>query len=237
MRSRIDARGRSCPGAGGRGSRRRSPRRSIGQYALGMLWIDHVIYGVEDLEAARSRFESEYGLPVVDGGMHPGGTRNAVVLCQDGATYVELLAVHDPMGPTARWLSEMLAEGDRWCGWAVRTDDIEKVAVRLGIATRPGSIQRADGTVGPWTVAGNRQAAAESHLPFFIDYGASRPVRTAPPNAPLAVAWVEVGGERGRVSEWRGSDLPGVRVIAGTPGLRAVGLAMPGGEIELRLGQ
>jgi hypothetical protein len=202
-----------------------------------MLWIDHVIYGVQNLEVARSRFASDYGLPVVDGGIHPGGTRNAVVLCQDGTTYVELLAIHDPTGPTARWLSEMLAEGDRWCGWAVRTDDIEQVAARLGIPTRPGSIQRADGTVGSWTVAGNRRPAADSYLPFFIDYGASLPVRPALPNAPLAVAWVEVAGESGRLSEWLGSDVPRVRVVAGTPGVRAVGLAMPVGEIEVRGGQ
>jgi Glyoxalase-like domain len=172
----------------------------------------------------------------VDGGTHPGGTRNAVVLCQDGATYVELLTVHDPIGPMARWLSQMLAGGDRWCGWAVRTDDIEKVAARLGVSTHPGSIERADGTVGSWTVAGNRRTAADSYLPFFIDYGASPPIRTAPPNAPLAVAWIEVTGERDRLSEWLGSEVPGVRVIAGTPGMRAVGLATHGDEIELRLG-
>jgi hypothetical protein len=66
-----------------------------------MWWIDHVIRGVQDLESAGGRLEMEYGLPPSDGGIHPGGARNAVVACQDGTTYIEFLAVHDPAGPTA----------------------------------------------------------------------------------------------------------------------------------------
>jgi hypothetical protein len=201
-----------------------------------MLWIDHVIYGVQDLERARGRFETEYGLPVLDGGIHPGGTRNAVVACRDDTTYIELLAVRDPARPMARWLSRVIADGDRWCGWALRTDDIDGVAARLGIATRPGSIESADGTVGSWTLASiEPRTSAEAHLPFFIDYGPSRRLPGAPPGAPLAIAWVEVGGEPGRLAEWFGGEVHGIRLVGGEPGIHAVGLAMSEGEIEIRL--
>jgi hypothetical protein len=196
------------------------------------LWIDHVIYGVQDLELARVRFLAEYGLSTIDGGIHPGGTRNAVVVCQDGTSYIELLAVHDPAGPTARWLSGMTADGDRWCGWALRTDDIDGVAARLGVSARPGSIERADGTTESWTVAGIERRK-EAHLPFFIEYGPSRRLREWTPGSPLTIDWVEVGGDPGRLIDWLGGDVPGVRLVGGKPEVRAVGLAMSSGKIEI----
>ena len=55
--------------------------------------IGQVILGVQDLDAAASRFES-LGLAVVDGGVHPGlGTANRVVPL--GSSYLELLGVVD----------------------------------------------------------------------------------------------------------------------------------------------
>jgi hypothetical protein len=59
------------------------------------LWVDHIVYAVDDLEAAAERLRREFGFASVVGGRHPGwGTANRIVPL--GREYVELVAVVDP---------------------------------------------------------------------------------------------------------------------------------------------
>ena len=77
---------------------------------------------------------------MLDGGVHPGvGTANRVIPL--GEQYLELLGVVAPDEARAseygRALLRATEHGDRIVRWSLRTDDIEGVAVRLGITVEP----------------------------------------------------------------------------------------------------
>jgi glyoxalase-like protein len=204
--------------------------------------IDHVVYGVQDLEAAGSRVKQELGLDSAPGGRHPGwGTGNRIVPL--GESYIELLAAVDraeaAQDPLGQALLVAVAEGDRFLGWCVSTDDIQGVAARLGLPVSVGTRERPDGTVLRWRTAGLDGAIAEPSLPFFITWDVPQelhPGRTAVNHVvrPEGIAWLEVGGDAVRLNEWlEGSRLP-VRVVGGPPGVLAAGIATQSGEIVLR---
>ena len=107
-------------------------------------------------DAATRRFE-RMGLSVLDGGRHPGvGTANRVIPL--GRQYVELLGVVDEQAAQAteygRSLLARTKDRDRLVRWSLRTDDIESVARRLGLAVQPRSRVRPDGVRLTWRAAG-----------------------------------------------------------------------------------
>jgi hypothetical protein len=204
--------------------------------------IDHVVYGVQDLEAAASRIREELGLGSVVGGRHPAwGTGNRVVPL--GPAYIELLAVLDrnkaEENEFGRSLLEGVAGGDRFLGWCVSTDDVEAVAARLDLTLSTGERERPDGAVLRWRSAGLDRAMAEPSLPFFTTWDIPpelHPGRAEADHAvkPQGIAWLEIGGDALRLNDWLdGTELP-VRVIGGPPGVLAVGIAAEPDEIVLR---
>src|SRR5262249_52863075 len=114
----------------------RSPHQVYVRKGEEMMQIDHVVYGVQDLEAAAARFRERYGLLSVPGGVHPAwGTGNRIVPL--GPSYIELLGVMDQDTASQSFLGRDLqartANGDRLVGWCVRTDDLDATAARLGL--------------------------------------------------------------------------------------------------------
>ena len=108
--------------------------------------IDHVMYGVRDLEEARSRFQHSYGLTAVSGGVHPdAGTAN-VILPVGNDQYVELITVVDPQPehPLARAIAcaHDLAGTDRALilGYGIypQNPHARFPAVTITVATRSG---------------------------------------------------------------------------------------------------
>ena len=188
--------------------------------------LDHVIYGTADLDVAQRRIEAELGLEVLPGGHHVGqGSHNRIVPLGDG--YLELMAIDDPgeaaTNPFGQVLLEVLAV-ERLVGWAVLVDDIEAVAARNGT---PIYTVRRD-TLGA-SVTGVQEALREPTLPFFIGANA-RGTRPGTARDAGGLTWIEVAGDEARLREWLGgAELP-VRVVAGDPAVRAMGI----GEREFR---
>jgi Glyoxalase-like domain len=189
--------------------------------------IDHVIYAAADLDAAAARVEEVLGVAAVPGGRHDGlGTHNRIVPL--GGGYLELLAVADaqearrsPLGSAV--LERIARTGDGLMGWAVAVDDVAPVAARLGSAI--STIARSGLTA---RLTGVAEAMREPALPFFIarDPGIADPSGRGGPG----IAWLEVAGDGERLRGWLdGAALP-VRVVAGAPGVRAMGV----GDRELR---
>ena len=123
---------------------------------------------------AAHEFELEHGLSSIEGGRHPGwGTANRIVPL--GESYLELVAVVDQDeakgSAFGRWVAAVDAEsGSRPFGWAVRTNDLDEVAHRLGRPTEGGSRVTPEGHVLRWRAAALDQPAAEPSLPFFIEW-------------------------------------------------------------------
>ena len=184
--------------------------------------IDHVIYAAEDVGAAAERFAIELGLPAVPGGRHEGhGTHN--VLVPLGGGYLEVLGVADEQEARASdfgrgLLARLERGGEGWLTWVVAVPDVDAVAARLGT---PITTLRREGLSARLT--GVAQAMAEPCLPFFV----SRDRGVADPGASAVgpgIAWLELAGDAARVERWLDAAALPLRIVDGTPELRAVGI-------------
>ena len=211
---------------------------------MSCVWIDHVIYAVDDLDAAGATMFDREGLASVPGGRHEGwGTANRIVPL--GETYLELIAVVDveeaERSEFGRAVRRALTEDHPLVGWVVATDDIDAVAKRLDLEVEEKSREADDGSTLTWRLAGLERAAKTGALPFFVQWDV--PPEQHPGAAdvrhdadPRGIAWVEVSAkEPDEVREWLGDDaqdLP-VRITDGDPGLAAAAIDTGGGEIVL----
>jgi hypothetical protein len=184
--------------------------------------IDHIVIGVRDLDNAEAQFEDRYGLTTIGGGRHPGwGTANRLIPL--GAAYLELVTVVDQAeadnSDFGRWVSAML-EGKSRLGWAVRTDDLDGTAARLGLEVAEGSRRSRGGDMLQWRLAGVAQAARDSSLPFFIQWGASTPLpggATVVHRAgDVVLGELTINGNEQRLHEWLGTSSLPIRVMPGT---------------------
>jgi hypothetical protein len=206
--------------------------------------IDHVIIAVNDLDTAAQRLRERFGLNAGGGGTHPMGTANLGIPLKP-PQYLELLAIGDKeiasANPFGKLVMEKLAGGDCLLGWAVSAEDIEAQGERLNRRVVPGEIRLPDGNVGRWqnVFAGIDEFEA---LPFFIRYQGDntdrrldeRYAKSNSPARPGAIAWLEVGGDRQRLLDWLGTDTLPLRFVDGSPGLHAVAIESPNGEIVIR---
>ena len=207
-----------------------------------MLRVDHVVFAVRDLDAAATRVLQELGLASVPGGTHPRwGTANRIIPL-DGTQYLELLSVVDPAVASTthlgRSLQGLTADGDAWFAMCLATDAIDAVAGRLSLDVVPGSRTLPDGRTVSWRGAGIDDPARTPDLPFFItwDAGAPHPGATPVdhPCGATGIAWVEVDGDQARFTDWVEGAPLSVRLHAGEPGVRAVALLTPGGQLVWR---
>lgn len=131
--------------------------------------IDHVAIAVADVAGAAREMETRYGLASLEGGRHPGwGTANRIVPLGD--TYLELVSVIDEAEAResvfGRWVASGASERGHAIGWAVRTDEIDAVARRLGVTVRAGSRAMPGGELLQWRSTGMEEAAAGRIAPF-----------------------------------------------------------------------
>lgn len=199
-----------------------------------------MLLAVTDLTAAARAIEARHGLASVEGGRHPGwGTANRIVPL--GETYLELIAVVDPAEAAGSafgsWVAAGATPAGRPLGWAVRTEDLDDVAGRLGLAVAAKSRKDASGRTLRWRVAGIEQAAAEPSLPFFLEWGDGTPFPgRAPvthPAGAVEIAGLELDGDGERVEHWLGSHSLPIGVSAGAPAVARVILTGTGGEFAL----
>jgi hypothetical protein len=187
--------------------------------------IDHVICATSNLDEAAAQIESELGLSSVAGGRHEGlGTHNRIVPLGDGS-FIELLAIADAQEAKASPLGAAvlagIARGEGLFGWAVAVEDVGLVAARLG--TPVSTVGRQGMTA---SLTGLTESFNEPYLPFFIQRVAAR----FSPDAARSIDWIEVAGDARRLERWLGEIVLPVRVLDGSPGVRAV--AVEGRELR-----
>ncbi|HEX4719539.1 MAG TPA: VOC family protein [Thermoleophilaceae bacterium] len=170
----------------------------------------------------------DHGLASVEGGRHPAwGTANRIVPLGDA--YLELIAVVNEATAArsafGRWVAA--APQGQPFGWAVRTDDIDAVAARLGIEVVAGSRVSASGALLSWRLAGTDEAAAEPFLPFFIEWGEGTPLPGNVAQATTRIEELRLMGDAERLAAWLGPHELPVTIRAGMP--TVIGLALSGG--------
>jgi hypothetical protein len=205
--------------------------------------IDHAIIAVNDLEHSTRHLRERFGLVALPGGTHPTGTANRVIPLQP-PQYIELLGVGQQELLRSHQFGERLLHrlslGDSLLGWAVRVDDIDAEASRLGRTAIPGQWNGPDGQVDRWH---NVFADFEDFdaLPFFISYATNNADiqqaqydEAASPANPGAISRLVVGGDRERLLSWLGTDSLPLNHVEAPPGLHAVVIESPSGEIVIR---
>jgi hypothetical protein len=204
--------------------------------------IDHIVYGVFDLEAGIADLERRLGVRAAAGGRHPGrGTHNAL-LGLGGGTYLEIIArdpgQEHPAGPLPFALERLTAP--RLVGWAIRVQGIDGfVEGARASGYDPGEVRemsrlRPDGVRLAWRAAQNPPAGPGFPIPFVIDWLDSAHPSEA---APAGVTLVRIAAVHPDPNSLRPAlEALGIEVTVAegpVPALVAT-LDTPGGRVELR---
>ena len=156
-----------------------------------MLYLDHIMYAVPDLENSMAEIASITGIVPSNGGVHPGnGTRNALLGLSD-SSYLEIIGP-DKKQNLENTLGELLVSkntsGIR--AWAVAVSDlalVADVAQDLGFRVRERkemSRKTPEGSLLEWELL---FLDGGPLLPFFIDWkGSEHPARKAPSGCGLS---------------------------------------------------
>ena len=156
-----------------------------------MLYLDHIMCAVPDLEDSMAEIASITGIVPSNGGVHPGnGTRNALLGLSD-SSYLEIIGP-DKKQNLENTLGELLVSkntsGIR--AWAVAVSDlaaVANVAQGLGFRVRDRkemSRKTPEGSLLEWELL---FLDGGPLLPFFIDWkGSEHPARKAPSGCGLS---------------------------------------------------
>jgi hypothetical protein len=198
--------------------------------------LDHIILAVRDLDVAAGSLEREHGLTSYFGGTHPHwGTANRIVPL--GTSYLELLAVVDDRTAAAsdvgRWVADGASVHGAPIGWAVRPDDFDATAQRLGLTAHTGSRTRPDGVVVRWRMAGIEHAFREPQLPFFIEWTDVATYPGAAQGLDVHIESVELEGSAAKLDTWLGEHALSLDIRPGRAGVRRVVLTYHGAEVVL----
>jgi Glyoxalase-like domain len=124
--------------------------------------------------------------------------------------------------------------------WSIRTGQIDLEAQRLGLQPERRQRIRPDGSRLRWQAAGIEPALEHPWLPFFMQWDdpAEFPgfLRVEHPLGACTLARIELATpDPARLATWTAgaADLP-IREVAGPPGIPAIAIATPDGEVVLR---
>jgi hypothetical protein len=166
------------------------------------LWgLDHIIIGVNNLEAATRTFQEDLGLAVSGGGIHPtGGTANRIIVIGD--TYLELITVRD-RAEAQQSMLDRLAKGDGYLNFVLASNDIyadSQAMIERGISIigpNAGELRSANDRRRSWIRTDVERADLAQHYPFLIQHDSSGEERrrrlagwSTPPQHPLGATRV-----------------------------------------------
>ena len=204
------------------------------------LHIDHIVWGVDDLDRAAAQVQERYGLASVPGGRHPGwGTANRIIPL--GPSYLELIAVADAgeaaADPVGSGYARHIQAATGLMLWCLATDELDAVAARLDLPIEAKSRVLPDGTSLGWRLVGLPAALDNPSLPFFIEWDVSPErhpgrMRAGHAAATEGIASVTVGADPSELSAWLGGASLPVR-LAGPPGVNSVTVATARGDIVI----
>ncbi len=156
---------------------------------ISALMLDHLVYGVPDLERAVDEMERQVGVRPASGGTHAGGLTHNALLSLGPGSYLEIIASvpgNDAPAGALPFGLEKLAE-PRLVTWAVAVDDIEeRIEAARTAGYDPGAMMAGgrdlrDGSHLGWQLAVRQEPAGDGIVPFLIHWMSEpHPSVTAP---------------------------------------------------------
>lgn len=139
--------------------------------------IDHLLYGVRNLQEGMDYIHKLTGVKPVIGGSHPGlGTHNALMGLGNNI-YFEIIAPDPEQEVERTWMDLNQLEKPKLFRWAATTQDVTAVkkkglvgGIDIG-AVKSGSRYKPDGSLLEWTLSDPNVNLADGLIPFFIDWG------------------------------------------------------------------
>lgn len=203
--------------------------------------LDHIMWGVSDLDEGIDYIKENTGVGAVIGGQHPNrGTRNALIALGE-RQYLEILAP-DPAQPDLTEGRVAVLKGlarPRILTWAAGTQDIDTIEKRVrdaGFETegiQDGSRRKPNGTLLQWrnlTILGHDNTV----VPFVIQWSKSsaHPSTDSPVGCKLRSLKLEhpQPEKMNALLEAMGLE---VRVASGSQPKIIAGIESPKGELEL----
>lgn len=203
-----------------------------------MLELDHIMYGVRDLEAGVAEIEDLTGVRAIFGGFHPGNGTCNLLVSLDNCQYLEIIAPDPEQGLGGTLGEELISQrGPAIRTWAVAAPVLEPVAVTLeslNIETRIIDMGRTrpDGIQLNWQILTASGHGFGNLMPFFIDWKVSmHPSEEAPTGCSLATFTVMLE-EADKFAELMKALDVNVRVEEGPRAMKAL-LDSPNGRVEL----
>ncbi len=143
--------------------------------------IDHIVFGVPDLNFGIQYFEEKLGVTPVFGGYHKTqGTKNALLNLSDEC-YLEIIAI-DPDNLEVnqdRWMGIDLLEGPKLIRWAIKSSNLrtDQAILRnyhsaMG-EIEPGSRLTASGELLQWELIMPLSTPEVEVIPFVLDWSQS----------------------------------------------------------------
>ena len=202
--------------------------------------VDHVGFGLGDLDEASRIVAERTGVEPAYGGEHPHlGTHNALLSLGPGL-YLEVIAARDDAGEAG--MASYLHGLESLSGvlWAVTSDDVEtsrRLLREAGFETsepQPGSRRTPGGDLLEWTTFGVSNVQVPG-MPFLIHWadGTPHPSTTSPGGCTLASLTVTTprAADLGRFVAALG--LADVEVVSGESAGLSVELDCPAGRVRL----
>ncbi len=209
--------------------------------AQGVADVDHLLWGVSDLDEGIAVIEEKTGVRAVIGGRHPGrGTRNALISLGE-RHYLEILAP-DPAQPNVQEGRVTVVRGldePRLLTWAAGGRDVEETERSLRAAgyqsegIRDGSRDKPDGTVLRWrnlTVLGHDGDV----VPFLIEWSKDsvHPSESSPSGCDLRELRLEHPAPEEMNAFLETMDIA-IRAVKGRLAKISALIETPKGELEL----
>jgi Glyoxalase-like domain len=153
------------------------------------LRVDHVTIAGRDLEAMRAKFAAA-GIRTEYGGKHTNGlTEMALSSFADGS-YLELIAAQDPLaGADKHYWGKFINDDAGPCAWAIRAENLDDAAKRLGAHVTSGGRKRPDGVELKWRSAVIGPEPQGTFLPFLIRDETDRALRANLSGKPTMPEW------------------------------------------------
>lgn len=206
-----------------------------------MLFLDHVVLAVRNLDVASKYLRDRFYLGTVEGGVHPEwGTGNVIVPLGDH--FIEVVGITDleraQSNPVGRVFLQKTKNGDKFLAPVLGSEDPDALSQRTGLSWASGERKTDRGILGFRSAGIERSMLEGEGWPYFFDYD-DRVARLGygDPKHGFTVRGgikrIQVSQDAEKLSAFLGETIPELSVANGEPDVLSVTISTERGDLVL----